>query len=60
MVINDEEFKEELLADLECNFGYDEGEALAWVEEHAEYVLNAMWDAYSHYLEEEAQYMEVD
>ena len=48
--------KQEMIDDLENNYNYTTEEANEWVEEHGSAVVSDMWDAYSHYMEEKAEF----
>ena len=56
-VINDGAMTQCMRDDLEQNYEYtDENEINEWIEEHGEAVVGCMWDEYSHYFEDNAQY----
>ena len=53
-MINTDELKECVIEDLKNQFSYTQKKAEDWYEQHAEDILDDMYDAYTHYIEEEA------
>jgi hypothetical protein len=55
-IINDKELKEEVILDL-INFrGYTKEEAEEWLSEYEEDLISAMWNEYSFFIEQHAEY----
>lgn len=52
-VINDKNMHEEIVNDLVEQYGWQEDRAKGWADVHGASIVSTMWDAYSHYMEEE-------
>jgi len=52
-VINDKNIHEEIVSDLMVHYDWQEDRAKGWADVHGAGIVSAMWDAYSHYIEEE-------
>jgi hypothetical protein len=55
-IINDKELYEEVIQDLIDSRGYTEEEAKEWLVEYGDYLISAMWDEYSSFIEYYAEY----
>ena len=54
--INDNVIKQEMVSDLMENYNYKLLDAEAWVRNEGECVISDMWEAYSSYIENNAEY----
>ena len=55
-IISDKELGEEVIQDLTAFRGYSEEEAQTWLLEYGEDLISAMWDEYSAFIEQHAEY----
>lgn len=53
--INDIQLAEQLVEDLTDHYEHTEESAKDWIDEYGNEVVNDMWDAYGHYLEDFGQ-----
>jgi hypothetical protein len=58
MVFNKQEMVEEIVNDLVNGFNYTEGDAIEWCNENFQSIVCYMWDTYTKYIEEFADYKE--
>ncbi len=55
-IISDKELGEEVINDLTTFRGYSEKEAKEWLSNYGEKLISAMWDEYSAFIEQFAEY----
>lgn len=55
-IISDKELGEEVIQDLTTFRGYSKEEAQEWLQEYGEDLISAMWDEYSSFIEQYAEY----
>lgn len=54
MPINDEEMKKEIIETVIQNYDYTREEAEKFAKAYSEYVVDAMWEAFSEYISQQA------
>jgi len=58
--INDDVMAKEMVGDLVDIYEYSEEEARMWVANHGSNLISEMWDAYSSYMENNAEFKGVE